>query len=79
MSTADAFTAALAVARQDRPLRCYVCKALRDMPPDLAQSVTAALDDPNVTGSAIARALTAVGHKVREGSVTRHRRECGTP
>lgn len=61
---------------QQAPTRnqCLTCRYLRDLPKDDAQELAAALANPDITGAAIAAALTIEGWPVGEGSVQRHRK-----
>ena len=56
---------------------CAVGRALRQLPPDVAADLEAALADPDTyPGAAIARALTARSHPLSAGQVNHHRRGC---
>ena len=56
---------------------CTVGQALADMDDTLAEEVRAALNDPTLKGSAIARALTDRGWNIAPTTLARHRRgEC---
>ena len=58
------------------PVRCTVTKALQSLPEDQATKVRRALANPDVAGTAIAKALTAVsGITISEFSLNRHRRK----
>lgn len=71
---------ALAAQTRTRPgFRCSVCKLLDDLTPEDGDALRAALRDPQVQGSQIARALMSEGHDVKQNTVTRHRRgDCTT-
>jgi hypothetical protein len=61
---------------QTRPsVTCFICTLLESLPEDESAALTHALADPTITGSAIARVLTANNHKVAPGTVQRHRRQ----
>ena len=54
--------------------RCSVTVVLESMNDEDAADLRAALGDPTITGSVIARILRNRGHRITEQSVTRHRR-----
>lgn len=66
------------VGGPDFGVRCATCAVLLRLDADDRTALEAALADESKPGSAIARTLRAHGHKVRDDSVRRHRREnCG--
>jgi hypothetical protein len=74
------FTDALTKARSEfsKGPRCSVAAVLDGH--DEADQIAAALTDPDIPGSLIAKALTDTGTKVRPEAVQRHRRGlCGCP
>jgi len=54
--------------------QCLTCRYLNTLPKDDAAELAAAIANPNITGAAIAAALTLEGYPVGEGSVQRHRK-----
>lgn len=54
--------------------QCLTCRALTLLPKEDATELAAALANPNVTGTTIARALTLEGYPMGEASVQRHRK-----
>ena len=72
------FADALAV-ETDRPgPKCRTGILLEELPKDDAADLRAALADPTVAGSMIARALTKLGHPMQAQSIVRHRKgDCG--
>ena len=48
---------------------------LRDLDPGLRAEVMDAIDDPSLSGGAIARALTRRGVRLHEAQVHKHRRQ----
>ena len=69
------------VARTQNPAgsKCTVGLILRKLDPQLAADVEdAILNRPDLQGAAIARKLTAMGHRLGGDTVNRHRnRRCG--
>lgn len=58
--------------------QCHTGAVLRRLDDDMQAAVLAALANPDVQSTHIARTLTKYGHKVSQHSVQRHRRgECG--
>jgi hypothetical protein len=77
----DPFTTALADSPADRYRNrgCAVGRALRSLPPELAERVRSAMADGGVNHASIARGLRAVGAdpQPRQNTIGRHRRgEC---
>lgn len=65
---------ALAAARtQQRNRKCLTCRLLAVLDDDDRAALTEALAS-DMSSAAIARALLAEGHEVRDQSVSRHRR-----
>lgn len=68
MSLRDRLTA------QPKINQCLTCKYLKQLPKDDADELAAAIANPDITGSAIAHALTLEGWPVSADSVQRHRK-----
>ena len=60
---------------------CAVGRALDQLPPSVAADLQVALEEPDkYPGAAIARAITARGHRLSSGQIQHHRRRgctCG--
>lgn len=54
--------------------RCAFEYLVPSLTPNDADDLAEALADPSVTGTAIAKALAARGHKITAASIQRHRR-----
>lgn len=58
-------------------LQCKVSIVLKLLPPSEQTDLLEALESPVITAAAIERVLERKGHKLPQGTVTRHRRrEC---
>lgn len=55
--------------------KCRVALIREQLTPDEAADLDVALQDPVITAAAIERVLERKGHKLPQGTVTRHRRK----
>ena len=71
MSLADLLAEATLDTRRQP---CSISLLRSQLPPEDAEVLTKAMDDPVITSAAIARALGNYGHKLAPQTVQRHRR-----
>lgn len=70
----DLFTEMLKEQQVNKPIRCPVGRALRELGDD-ASGLMKSLLDPTIDGTVISKVMTNKGYRMSDTAVQRHRRQ----